>query len=109
MPQRRIQRSQLRVPNTHASMESLQASLSQITPVSKGCFTSLPEYEINDDHSAETQVHEDPCDPNNGNGDEDEDHSILPEGKDKRGRDDMLSMITEDDQKVMLEQNRMLQ
>jgi len=42
------------------------------------------------------------------NEDEDQDDSTLQEGEDNRGRDDILSKITEDDQKEMLEQNRML-
>jgi len=105
MPPERIQRSQLRVPNTRASIESLGASLSPITPIPTGRVSVLPEDEINDDDPAETQVHEEARDPEDE--DEDEDDSTLPEGEDNRGRDDILSKITEDDQREMLEQNRM--
>ena len=106
MPPKRIQRSQLRVPNMRASIESLRASLSRITPLPTGRVSVLPEDEINDDDPAETQVHEEARDPEDE--DEDEDDSTLPEAEDNRGRDDILSKITEDDQKEMLEQNRML-
>jgi hypothetical protein len=58
----------------------------------------------NSNNSVETQVHEDTRDPD----DEDDDDSTLPETEDNRGRDDILSKITEDNQKEMLEQNRML-
>ena len=106
MPPKTIQRSQLRVPNTYASIESLRASLSRIIPIPTGRVSVLPEDEINDDDPAETKVHEEARDPDDE--EEDEDDSTLPEGEDNRGRDDILSMITEDDQKEMLEQNRML-
>jgi len=106
MPQKRIQRSQLRVPNTHASIESLRASLRRITPIPTGRVSVLPEDEINDVDPAETQFHEEARDPEDE--DQDEDDSTLPEGEDNRGRDDILSKITEDDQKEMLKQNRML-
>jgi hypothetical protein len=58
----------------------------------------------NSNNPVETQVHEEARDPD----DEDEDDSTLPETEDNRGRDDILSKITEDDQKEMLQQNRML-
>jgi hypothetical protein len=45
------------------------------------------------------QVHEAACDPD----DEDEDDSTLPETEDNRSQDDILSMITEDCQKEMLQ------
>jgi hypothetical protein len=106
MPPKTIQRSQLREPNTRASIESLRASLSRITPIPTGRVSVLPEDEINDDDPAETQVHEEARDPEDE--DEAEVDSSLPEGEDNRGRDDILSKITEDDQKEMLEQNRML-
>jgi len=66
----------------------------------------LPEDEINDDDPTETQVHKEAPDPDDE--EEDEDDSTLPDGADNRGRDDILSKITEVDQKEMLEQNRML-
>jgi hypothetical protein len=106
MPPKRRQRSQLRVPNTRASSESLRASLSQITPSPTGRLSVLPEDEINNDDPAETQVHEEARDPEYE--DQEEDDLTLPEGEDNRGRDDILSKITEDDQKEMLEENRML-
>jgi hypothetical protein len=73
-----------------------------------GRVSVLPEDEINDDDPAETQVHEEACDPDNEDEDEDEADSTLPQSEVNRGRDDILSKITEDDQKEMLEQNRML-
>jgi hypothetical protein len=106
MPPKRIERSQLRVPNTRASIESLRASLSGITPIPTGHVSVLPEDESNDDDPTETQVHEEARDPEDE--DEDEHDSTLPEGEDNRGRDYILSNITEDDQKEMLEQNLML-
>jgi hypothetical protein len=106
MPPKRIQRSQLRVPNTPESIESLRASLSRITHIPTDRVSVLPEDEINDDDPAETQVHEEARDPEDE--DEDEDDSTLTEREDNQGKDDILSKITEDDQKEMLEQNRML-
>jgi len=106
MPPKRIQRSQLRVPNTRASIESHRASVSRITTIANGRVSVLPEDEIDDDDPAETQVHEEARDPDDE--EEDEDNSTLAEGEDNRGRDDILSKITEDNQKEMLEQNRML-
>ena len=96
------------MPNTGASIESLRASLSRITPIPKGRVSVLPEDGINDDDPAETHIHEEARDPGDEDEDEDEDDSTLPEGEDTRGRDDILSKITKDDQKEMLEQNRML-
>jgi len=106
MPPKTIKRSQLRLPNTHASIESLRASYNRITPIHTGRVSVLPEDEMNDDDPAETHVHEEARDPDDE--EEEEDDSTLPEGEDNRDRDDILSKITEDDQKVMLEQNRML-
>jgi len=96
------------MPNTCASIESLRASLSRITPIPRGRVSVLPEDEINDDNPAKTQVHEETCDLDNEDEDKDKDNSTLPEGEDNRGRDDILSKITKDDQKEMLEQNQML-
>jgi hypothetical protein len=73
-----------------------------------GRVSILPDDEINDEDPAETQVHEEACDPDNEDEDEDEDDSTLPEGKNNRAGDDTLSKITEDNQKEMLEQNWML-
>jgi len=58
----------------------------------------------NSNKPVETQVHEEARDRD----DDDEDDSTLPETEDNRGRDDILSKITEDDEKEMLQQNRML-
>ena len=63
---------------------------------------------INSNNSVETQVHEEARDPEDEDEDDDEDDSTLPEPEDNRGRDDILSKITKDDQKEMLQQNRML-
>jgi len=73
-----------------------------------GRASVLPVDEINDDDPAETQVHEEARDLDDEDEDEDEDDSTLPEGEDNQGRDNILSKITEDDQKELLEQNRML-
>jgi hypothetical protein len=108
MPPKRIYRSQLHIPNTRASIEPLRASLRRITPIPTGHVSVLPEDEINDDDPAETQVHEEARNPDDEDADEDEDHSTLPEGEDNRGRDDILSKITKDDKKEMLEHNQML-
>jgi len=62
----------------------------------------------NSNNPFETQVHEEACNPHDKDEDEDEDDSTLPETEDDRGRDDILSKITEDDEKEMLQQNRML-
>jgi hypothetical protein len=68
-----------------------------------GHVSLLPEDAINDDDPTKTEVHEEAH--NREDEDEDEDDSTVPEGEDNRGRDDILSKITEDDQKEMLEQN----
>jgi hypothetical protein len=64
----------------------------------------------NSNNPVETQVHEEARDPDDEDEDEDEDQddSTLLETADNCGRDDILSKITEDDQKKMLQQNRML-
>jgi hypothetical protein len=77
-------------------------------PIPTGRVSVLPEGEINDGHPARSEVHEEGRDPDDENEDEDQDDSTLPEGDDNRGREDILSKITEDDQKEMLEQTRML-
>jgi hypothetical protein len=73
-----------------------------------GRVSVQPEDEINDDYPAETQDHEEAHDPDNEDEDEDEDDSTLPQSEVNRGRDDILTKITEDDQLEMLEQNWML-
>jgi len=73
-----------------------------------GPISVLPEDDLNDDDPIETQVHDEAHNLENEDEDEDEDNSTVPEIENNRGRDDILSMITEDDQKKMLEQNRML-
>jgi hypothetical protein len=60
----------------------------------------------NSNNPVETQVHEEARDPDDE--DKDKDDSTLLETADNRGQDDILSKITEDDQKEMLQQNRML-
>jgi hypothetical protein len=80
--------------------------LSRITPSTTGHVSVLPEHPINDDDPAETQVHKEARNPDDA--EEHKDDTILPEREDNRCRDDILSKITEDDQKEMLEQNRML-
>jgi hypothetical protein len=95
------------MPNTRASIESFRASHSRITPVPTGRISVLPEDEV-DENPPATQVHENTRDPEYEDEDEDEDDSTLPEGTENRGREDILSKITEDDQTEMREQNRML-
>ena len=108
MPPKRTQRSQLRLANMLPSMESFPASLSQITPIPTEHISVLPEDEIDDDDQVETQVHEEARDPDHEDEHEDEDDSTLPETDDKRGRDDILSKITKDDQQGMREHYRMV-
>jgi hypothetical protein len=71
MPPKRIQRSQVRVPNTHASIQSLRASLSRIKPIPTGRISVLLEDQMDDDDPAETWVHEEARDPDNESEDED--------------------------------------
>jgi len=108
MPPKRIQRRQLGIPKTRASIESLRALLNWITPIPTGHVSVLPEDEINDNDAAKTQHHEEAHDPDDQDKEEVQDDSTLPDGKDNRGRDDILSKITEDNEKEMLEQLRML-
>jgi hypothetical protein len=63
-----------------ASIESLLASLTRITPIPKGGISVLAEDEINNDDPAEIQVLKEARDPDNE--EEDEDDSTLPEGED---------------------------
>jgi len=58
----------------------------------------------NYNNPVETQVHEEAREAEDQDGDE----STLPEAADTRGQDDIFSKITEDDQKKMLQQNRIL-
>jgi hypothetical protein len=66
----------------------------------------LPEYEFKDDDPTETQADEEACNPDNE--EEHEDDFAFPEGDDNGGSNDILSMITKDNQEEMLQQNRML-
>jgi len=70
------------MPNMCARIEFLRASLTRITPIPTGRIPVLPEDEINDDDPTETQVHEEPRNPDDEDEDKDEDDSTLPEGKD---------------------------
>jgi len=56
----------------------------------------------NSNDPVETQVYVEARDPDNEDEDEYEDGSTLPETDDNRGRDDILSKITEDDQRRCL-------
>jgi hypothetical protein len=75
-------------------------------PFSTRCVLVLPEDNINDDDPSETQVYEEAHDSDDE--EEDDKDSTSPEGEDNQGRDDILSKITEDDQKEILEYNWML-
>jgi len=110
MPPKRIQRRQLHMPNIRPSMESLRASLSWCRHTSTRCVSVLAEEEINDVHSIETQVVEKAHNSDNSDDDEveDKDDLTLPETEDNRSYDNILSKITKNGQKEMLEQNRML-
>jgi hypothetical protein len=105
MPPKIIQKSQLRIPNMRATIESLQVSHSRITRIATGHVWVQPHDEINHDHPAEIHVYKEARHPHNEDEDEDKDDSTLPEGENNRDRDDILAKITEDDQKEMLEQN----
>ena len=70
------------MPNTCASIESLRAPLSRNTPIPTGRVSVLPEDEINDDDSAETQVHEEARGPDDEDEDEHADDSTIREGED---------------------------
>jgi len=96
------------MPNTRASMESLRASPSRITPIPTGRGSVVPEDKINIDDPVKTKFHEKARGPDDEGQDKDEDESTLPEDEDNWGRDNILSKTTEDDQKGMLEENRML-
>jgi hypothetical protein len=96
------------MPNTHASIESLPTSLSRITSIPTGCVSVLPEDDIFDDDPAVTQVHQGAHDPDDEDEDNDKDNSTLQEGEHNRRSDDILSKITEGNQKEMLEQNWIL-
>jgi len=62
----------------------------------------------NSNNPVETQVHKEARDPDDKDEVEDEDDLTLPETADNHGRDNILSKITEDDQKEILQHNRML-
>jgi len=79
-----------------------------MTHIPLGRVSVPPDDEINYDNAGDTQVHEEACDPDEEDDDEDEDDSTFPERENNSGRDDILSKITEDDQKEMLNQNWML-
>jgi len=90
------------------ALNPVQASPCQITPIPTVNVSVSPEDQINDGDPADTQVHKESWAPDDQEEDEEEDDSTFPEGANNRGRDDILSKITEDNQMDMLEQNRML-
>jgi hypothetical protein len=96
------------MPSTHASIETLQGSLSRITPIATGRVSVRPQARIIHDDPADSQVYEEARDVDKEDKHNDEHDSMLPEGEDNRGRDDILSKTSKDDQKEMLELNRML-
>jgi hypothetical protein len=73
-----------------------------------GRVSVLLEDEINDVDPTETQAYEEARVSDDSDEDQDEDDSTLLEGEDNRGRDDILSKMTDDNQQEMLEQNQML-
>jgi hypothetical protein len=86
MPPKRINRSELCMPNIREGIESFPASLSQITPIPKSRVSVQPDDAINDDDPAETPVYRQDRHPVNQDEDEDEDDSTLPESEDNRHR-----------------------
>jgi hypothetical protein len=92
-------------------MESLRASLSQITPIPTGRILELQDDEINDANPVKTEVHKETYASDDEHGvkdkdiDKDKDGLTLLEIKDNCSQDDILTKIMEDDQKKMFEQN----
>jgi len=108
MPPKRIQRGQLGMPKMRASMESVGASLGQFTPIRMGHILVFPPEEINVEDPNETHNQEETRDLDDKDEDKAEEDSALPEIEDNHRGEDILSKLTEDDQKETPEQNRML-
>jgi len=75
MPRKRIQRCRSGVPTACMSIQSLLASLSQITPIPTGRVSVLLEDEVKDDDPAETHVQEAAHHPDDEDEDEHKDDS----------------------------------
>jgi len=96
------------MPKMRASMESVGASLRQFTPIRMGHILVFPPDEINVEDPNETHNQEETRDLDDKDGDKAEEDSALPEIEDNHRGEDILSKLTEDDQKETPEQNRML-
>jgi hypothetical protein len=68
-----------------------------------GGISVLPEDKFTNDDPHDTQDDEEVRNPDGEDEDKDTDDSHVPEGEVNGGRDDILSKMTNDDQKEMLE------
>jgi chemotaxis protein histidine kinase CheA len=92
--------------DTRASMESLHLSIGPITPIPTALDSVLPEDEIIDNGGNGDAQHHDQEDEPSDEDEEDDEEPAHPEPE--THTDDVISMITDDDNKEMIAQNRML-
>jgi len=94
--------------DVHANMESLQPSIGRITPIPTPRVSVLPEDEIiHDGGNGKAQDH-DKREEDVLSDDDEEDDDEPPHPEPETHTDDVLSMITDHDNKEMMAQNRML-
>jgi hypothetical protein len=92
--------------DVRASMESLHTLIGRITPIPTARVSVLPEDEIIDDGGNGDAQHHDEEDIPSDEDEEDNEEPAHPEPE--THTNDILSMITDDDNKEMMAQNRML-
>jgi len=105
MPPKKALRIPLCMADARVSMESLHTSIGRITPIPTARVSVLLADEIIDDGGNGDAQHHDEEDVTS---DEDEEDEELAHPEPETHTDDVLSMITDHDNKEMMAQNRML-
>jgi len=98
----------LRMADERAGMESLQPSIGRVTPIPTARASLLPEDQIIDDGSNGDAQDHDEREENVRSDDDEEDDDEPANPEPETNTDDVLSMITDDDNKEMVAQNRMV-
>jgi len=105
---KRIQRNQLQMVNACVSMVFIQILLSLITPIHSGCSSEQPKAKMIENDLVETDVPEEACDLDNADSHQDHDVAVFPAIEDNLSRYDILLNNTNDNQKVMVQQDWVL-
>jgi len=108
MPRKKIQRNQFWIGTMCVSIESIRVRFDRILPIPMDHICVLPDDPIIGDDPIMTQVHHEAPGFDNEQKEEHKDDSTFPEVEHTRGGHDILTEITEDDQIVMFERNKML-